>query len=187
MILFSADAVLASSTSKFGIDCSNEATNYSCREYSCGSNGGYDLHPQEHIPCSAKFFVSIFSIIRRRNSGSRMNRSWIPWKTSSCTSSSIGWPYGIPCRPAFLPNPWPWSRLFLMTYSGTERSIVEMMHCWFALFLCARSARTWSRGYKCSSMINILCTAFWVPSRVIHIIRCSQHPESFVLILDWKD
>ena len=48
MMLFSAEAVLASSTTKFGIDCSNEATNYSCREYSCGSNGGYDLHPQEH-------------------------------------------------------------------------------------------------------------------------------------------
>ena len=37
---------------------------------------------------------------------------------------------------------------------------------------------------QCPSMINILCTAFWVPSLVIHIIRCPQHPESFVLILD---
>ena len=34
---------------------------------------------------------------------------------------------------------------------------------------------------------NTLCTAFWVPSRAIHTIRCSQHPESFVFILDWKD
>ena len=55
------------------------------------------------------------------------------------------------------------------------------------LFLYARSARTCSRRCQRSSMINILCTAFWVPSRVIHIIRCSQHPESFVLTLDWKD
>ena len=29
----------------------------------------------------------------------------------------------------------------------------------------------------------IHCTAFLVPSRVIHIIRCSQHPESFVFNL----
>ena len=36
-------------------------------------------------------------------------------------------------------------------------------------------------------MTNTLCTAFWVPSRVIHITRCSQHPESFVLMLEWKD
>ena len=36
---------------------------------------------------------------------------------------------------------------------------------------------------KCPSMINILCTAFWVPSRAIHTIQCFQHPESFVLIL----
>ena len=35
-------------------------------------------------------------------------------------------------------------------------------------------------------MINILGTAFWVPSRAIHISRYSQHPESLVLILDWK-
>ena len=38
--------------------------------------------------------------------------------------------------------------------------------------------------YRYSSMINILCTAFWVPSRAIHTIRCYPHSESFVLILD---
>ena len=52
------------------------------------------------------------------------------------------------------------------------------------LFLFARSVRTCKRRCQCSSMINILCTAFWVPSRVIHITRCSQHPESSVLTLD---
>ena len=52
------------------------------------------------------------------------------------------------------------------------------------LFLYARNARTCSWVSQCSSMINTLCTAFWVPSRAIHIIRCSQHAESFVLILD---
>ena len=36
-------------------------------------------------------------------------------------------------------------------------------------------------------MINIPCTAFWVPCRVIRTIRCSQLHESFVLILDWRD
>ena len=33
-------------------------------------------------------------------------------------------------------------------------------------------------------MIDTLCTAFWVPSRAIHIIRCYPHPESFVW---WND
>ena len=37
---------------------------------------------------------------------------------------------------------------------------------------------------RVSSMIDTLCTAFWVPSRAIHIIRCYPHPESCVLILD---
>ena len=53
------------------------------------------------------------------------------------------------------------------------------------LFLSERNARTCSRVYQRSSMIYTLCTAFWVPSRVIHIIRCSQHLESFSLILGW--
>ena len=52
------------------------------------------------------------------------------------------------------------------------------------LFRFARSARTCSRRCRRPSMISILCTAFWVPSRAIHTIRCCPHPESFVLILD---
>ena len=36
-------------------------------------------------------------------------------------------------------------------------------------------------GY--SSMINTLCTAFSVPSRAIHMIRCYPHSESFVVWL----
>ena len=39
---------------------------------------------------------------------------------------------------------------------------------------------TCSRRCRCPSMINILCTAFWVPCRVIRTIRCCSHPESFV-------
>ena len=35
-------------------------------------------------------------------------------------------------------------------------------------------------------MINILCTAFWVPFRATHTIRCVQLHELFVLTLDWK-
>ena len=57
----------------------------------------------------------------------------------------------------------------------------------FLLGLYARSARTCKRQYQCPSMINILCTALWVPSRAIRTIRCSQLHESFVLILDWRD
>ena len=33
-------------------------------------------------------------------------------------------------------------------------------------------------------MIGMLCTAFWVPFRAIHTIRCCPHPEPFSLILD---
>ena len=35
-----------------------------------------------------------------------------------------------------------------------------------------------------SSMIGMLCTAFWDPSRAIQTIRCCSLPESFSLILD---
>ena len=34
-----------------------------------------------------------------------------------------------------------------------------------------------------SSVIGMLCTSFWAPSRAIHTIRCCQRPESFCLIL----
>ena len=56
-----------------------------------------------------------------------------------------------------------------------------------SVLLFATSARKCSRRYRCPSMINILCTAFWVPYRVIRTVQCSQLHESFVLILDWKD
>ena len=52
------------------------------------------------------------------------------------------------------------------------------------LFLNARSARTCSRRCQCPSMIDILCTVLWGPSRAIHTIQCFQLHESFVLILD---
>ena len=60
----------------------------------------------------------------------------------------------------------------------------------FLILLCsffARSARTCNRQCRCPSMINILCTAFWLPCRVIRTFRCSQLHESFVLILDWRE
>ena len=59
--------------------CSNEDTSYSCRKsILVGSIGGYDLHPQEH-PIHGNV-LRLDYIIRLRNSGSRMNRSWILWK-----------------------------------------------------------------------------------------------------------
>ena len=51
----------------------------------------------------------------------------------------------------------------------------------FFSYLFEKRARTCNRRCQYSSMINILCAVFWVPSRVIHIIQCSQHPELFVL------
>ena len=57
----------------------------------------------------------------------------------------------------------------------------------FLILFCSfsqESARTCSRRCRCPSMTNILCTAFWVPCRVIRTVRCFQLHESFVLILD---
>ena len=48
------------------------------------------------------------------------------------------------------------------------------------LFRSARSARTCSRRCRRPSMIDILCTAFWVLCRVIRTSRCSQLHVSFV-------
>ena len=58
-----------------------------------------------------------------------------------------------------------------MWLSGIERR--SIVYSCSLLFFLARSARTCSRRCQCPSMINILCTAFWVPCRVIHTIRCS--------------
>ena len=41
--------ICASFAQYWNLACSNEAINYSCRKsILVGSNGGYDLHPQEH-------------------------------------------------------------------------------------------------------------------------------------------
>ena len=56
----------------------------------------------------------------------------------------------------------------------------------FLILLCSFSQEVHARAVDDVdvSMINILCTAFCVPCRVIRTIRCSQLHESFVLILD---
>ena len=107
-------------------------------------------------------------------------------RTFSCTSST-GWPKSIPCLRTFCHID---VREVVLSSRRTPELKEGPSYTWWIadspLFLYARSARTCNRRCQCSSMMNILCTAFWVPSRVIHIIRCSQHPESLVLTLDWK-
>ena len=112
-----------------------------------------------------------------------MNLSWIGLgRTSSCTSST-GWPKSIPCRYGV-------REVVLSWWRTPELKEGPSSSWWIAdspLFLYARSGRTCSRRCRHPSMINVLCTAFWVPCRVIRTIRCSQLHESFVLILDWRD
>ena len=99
-----------------------------------------------------------------------------------------GWPKCIPCLSASYHID---VREVVLSWWRTLELKESPSYTWWIadspLFLDARSARTCNIRCQYSNMINILCTAFWVPSRVIHIIRCSQHPESFVLTLDWKD
>ena len=168
--------VCASLAQYWNLSRLNEATNYSCNDnILVGSNGGY-----ESLPLSTKIFVSsIFdhSITECFISYESIMDSLD--KLFSCISSSTGWPKSFPCLPAsyhidvheVFPS-WKHARGLKESPSYTW---------WIAdslLFLYARSARTCNRRCQCSSMLNILCTAFGVPSRVIHTIRCSQHPES---------
>ena len=85
-------------------------------EYSCGSNGGYDLHPQEH-PIFGK--VLRLDYFQSFDDGI-LDLVWIDrgflGNTSSCTSASIWLAVWYSLSPRC-----PWGRPFLMTYSGTER------------------------------------------------------------------
>ena len=82
-----------------------------------------------------------FSIIRLRNVSSRMNLSWLLGRTSSCTSSSAGWPNNIPCVPASYHID---VRMVVLSWWRT-RELKEGLSCtgWISdshLFLYARSA-----------------------------------------------
>ena len=66
-----------------------------------GSTRGYGLHPRERpmfdkvlrLDYSKSFVNEILDLVRIDHG--------CPGRTSSCTLSSAGWPYGIPCLPAF--------------------------------------------------------------------------------------
>ena len=107
-------------------------------------------------------------------------------RTSSCTSSA-GWPWNVPCLPAFQHID---VREVVLSWWRSRELRKNPSYTWwssyFLLCLYARSARTCSRRCQRPSMINIPCTSFWVPSRAIHTVQCFQHPESFVLIQDGK-
>ena len=152
------------------------------------SNGVCDLHPQEH-PIDDKILhlddVQSFKYGTLDRVG--IGHGFLG-TASFGISSSIGEPDHILCLPAFYHTdvhelfPSWWHTQGLQEGPSNIWWIVD-----WPLFLDARNARTCSRSYRYSSMINTLCTAFWVPSRAINIIRCYPHPESCVLILDWKD
>ena len=125
-----------------------------------------------------------------RNSGSRLNRSWMSWK---CFFLHLF--LQLVSRKVFLVS---WLFIIFDVHEvfiswwhtqGLNKKIHRMVDeiADWPLFLCATNARTCCRTCLYSSMMDTLRTAFWVPSRVIHITRSSQHPELFVLTLDWKD
>ena len=87
--------------------------------------------------------------------------------------------------PWLLPVTVPTGSPFLYIVVGNGKEIHRVLDDFLILlFLFGRSARTCSRRCGSPSMINIPCTVFWVPCRVIRTIRCSQLHESFVWILD---
>ena len=158
----------------WNLSCMKSATNYSCNVIFVESNGVYWSSSARASHCRQTFSSRPFSIIRLRNVSSRMNLSWIRWKkTFSCTSSSTGWPKSIPCLLAFYHID---VREVVLPWWRTPELQEGPSYTWWiadsSLFLRARSARTCNRRCLCSSMMNILCTAFQVPSRVIHIIMC---------------
>ena len=84
----------------WNLSCLNEATNYLCNgNILVRSNGEYDLRPQEH-PIVDKHLR--FDHFQSFDCG-MFHLVWIyhgcPGITSSCTSSSTGWPSNIPCLP----------------------------------------------------------------------------------------
>ena len=129
----------------------------------------------------------LFSIVRTWKAWSFKNRSWIPWNflfafllqlDGQIIFFSLPASYHIDVLEVVLS--W-WRTLELKGPSYTW---------WFSdslFFLYARSARMCNRRCQCSSMENILCTAFWVSSRAIQTVLRYPHPESFVFTLDWKD
>ena len=132
------------------------------------------------------FASRLCSIIRTRNSWSRKNRSWIPWNfffLHFFFNCLVVW-YSL--SPGFFPYLWPWSFPYLMTHSGSERKSIVY---WTNFRLTAVSF--WKKKVRMcngrclhSNLISMLCTAFWVPSRAIHTIRCCPRLESFSLTLD---
>ena len=180
--------VCAPQTQYRNLSCLNEATNYFCHDkILVGSNGGYGLDLQEHPIVDKHLHLDHFQSFDY----GMFRLEWIYHgflgKTGSCISSSTGEPKNIPCLPAFYHID---VREVVFSWWRTPELKEGPSYTWWIadspLFLHARSARTCNRRCQCSSMIGILCTAFWVPCRAIHIIRCSQHPESFVLTRDWK-
>ena len=112
------------------------------------------------IPFSARFFVSIVFNHSIINSGSRMNRSWILWIFVAFLQ--------LVSRMVFLV-----SRLLTISTSVRPSFLDDVLRNW-------KKGTIYAKWYHCASKRNIFCTALWV-------IRCSQHPESFFLILCWQD
>ena len=83
------------------LSCSNEATNYFCNCYILvGSNGGYDLRPQDHpfVDKDLRFYqfesfgCGIVHLVQIGHG--------YPGSPSSCTSFSADWRCSTPCPQA---------------------------------------------------------------------------------------
>ena len=150
------------------------------------SNGGYDLRPQKHPIVDHHLRLDHFQSF----DCGIVHLVWIyhgyPGRTS-CTSSSAGWRCNIPCLPVSYRIGVREIALSLWRSQEWKRVHRVLDEFLILFFLYARNARTCSRQCQCPNLINILWTAFMVPSRAIHTIQCFHLHESFVLILDWKD
>ena len=101
-----------------------------------------------------------------------------------CFSSSLGWPdnnifilaFCRICGHEVFPS-W-WHTLGVKQSPSYIQRILD-----WPLFLSARNARMCYRRCLHSSMISMLCTAFWVPSRAIQTTH-SMLPTSWIVFFD---
>ena len=137
----------------------------------------------KNIPCSTNFIIStVFNhFVHGKHDLARIGHGFL-WSPSFCISFSCYWPENILC---FLelshicgyevfPS---WLRIVELKEGPVY---IQWNFDWW-LFL-SRDARMCNGRCLHSSMIGMLCTAFWGPSRAIQTIRCCS--TSFFIFFD---
>ena len=126
--------VCATLAQYWNLSCSNEATNYCWNgNILVVSNGGYDLHTQEHPFVDKHLRLDHF---QSYDCGTFISYESIMDALEELLLALLLQLVGriiYYLSPSFLPYRCPWGRPFLMTYSGIERSsIVYLMNFWFS-------------------------------------------------------